>query len=108
MQEWAKSFYKSKAWLKCRNAYIRQRIGIDGGMCEECKDAQGYIVHHKTRLTKENVNDPEVSLNTDNLMYVCKECHDQYDGHGFRHNHRLKPLVEFDPTGMPVRLRARV
>ena len=106
MKEWAKSFYKSQAWIKCRNAYIRQRIGIDGGICEECKDNQGYIVHHKTMLTKENINDPEVSLNHDNLEFVCKECHDEFEGHGVGRK-APKPLVIFDATGMPIRMRAR-
>ena len=106
-KDFARSFYKSKAWSKCRNAYIRQRVGIDGGLCEECKDDLGYIVHHKEPLTELTINDPEISLNEDNLEYVCKKCHDEFDGHGFKHNHKLKPLVEFDATGMPVRLRAR-
>lgn len=106
-KDFARSFYKSKAWLKCRDAYIRQRIGIDGGMCEECKDNLGYIVHHKEPLTELTINDPEITLNTDNLEYVCKKCHDEFEGHGFKHNHKLKPLVEFDATGMPVRMRAR-
>ena len=107
MQTWAKSFYKSKAWLKCRNAYIRKRVAIDGGICEECHDNQGYIVHHKTMLTKDNVNDPEVTLDEKNLFFVCKSCHDEYDGHGVRHGHGLGLLVEFDADGMPVRSLSR-
>ena len=104
MKDWAKKFYKSQAWLKCRNAYIRKRVGIDGGLCEECKDDLGFIVHHKEHLTPENVADPEISLNEENLEYVCKACHDQFEGHGFKHDHKLKPLVVFDRDGMPIAL----
>ena len=108
MKEWARSFYKSSEWHKCRNAYIMKRVGIDGGMCEECRDGLGFIVHHKRHLTPENVNDPEISLNEANLEYVCKKCHDAFDGHGIKRGHALKVGVVFDPSGMPVsRVRAR-
>ena len=108
MKDWARSFYRSKAWLKCRNAYIRKRVGIDGGLCEVCKDDLGFIVHHKVHLTPENISDPEISLNEENLAYVCKACHDQFEGHGLQHAHKLQPLVVFDRDGMPVALtRAR-
>ena len=102
MQKWARKFYKSAAWHKCREAYIRKRVGIDGGICEECKDNLGYIVHHKTALTELTINDPEISLNEENLEFVCKPCHDEFDGHGIRRAHDLGPIVIFDATGMPI------
>ena len=34
-KEWAKSFYNGQKWKRCRNAFINERIGIDGGMCQE-------------------------------------------------------------------------
>ena len=75
-QEWAKAFYTGKRWAQCRDGYIKS---VDG-LCEECakrgKVVPGYIVHHKTKLTRENINDPDIALNWDNLMYVCKDCHD--------------------------------
>ena len=80
-KEWAKKFYKGKGWLNCRAAYIADRITIDGGVCEKCKDNLGYIVHHKIILTPENINDPDVTYNHNNLEYVCKPCHDEEEGH---------------------------
>ena len=74
---------------------------IDGGLCEECHEEQGYILHHKILLTEQNINNPNISLNHSNLKYVCKECHDQYAEHGVHNNH--KPLnVLFDANGMPL------
>ncbi len=102
-QEWARAFYKSKKWIKCRDSYIRDRIMIDGGLCEECRNNPGYIVHHKEMLTAENVSDPDVSLNHWKLKYVCRECHDLYEGHGL--NRAAKPLCTFDTEGQPVSLR---
>ena len=74
---------------------------IDGGLCEECKQEQGYIVHHKIYLTEQNINNPLISLNPDNLKYVCKRCHDSYDGHGV--GSKLK--VVFDESGQPIARR---
>jgi len=98
-QEWAKAFYRSIAWLRCRASYIAKRIAIDGGMCEECGEQLGYIVHHKVLLTPENINDPEIALNHDKLKYDCKQCHDKEEGH-FQNEDELP--YRFDETGQPV------
>lgn len=79
MKPYAQKFYNSNAWHKCRNEYINQRMLADGGMCEECHSAHGYIVHHIVHLNELNINDPDVTLNPDNLEYVCKECHDMFE-----------------------------
>lgn len=73
----AKKFYDSKTWKKCRQSFINHRITIDGGMCEHCKDKLGYIVDHKEELTPENINDPDVTLNHRNFQYLCLECHNK-------------------------------
>jgi len=77
---WAKGFYNSKAWERCRNSYIQQRILSDGGLCEKCHEDLGFIVHHVTELTPANIGDPDISLNHNNLQYVCKKCHDREHG----------------------------
>ena len=102
-QEFAKIFYKSKKWQRCRKSYIEYRITVDGGICEECRKSPGYIVHHKVILTEENINYPEVSLNHELLEYVCKDCHDMFEGHGL--NKGIRPLCIFDEAGQPVSLR---
>ena len=75
MRSIERKFYKSAAWLKCRAGYIK----YCGGLCERCLSkgivAPGYIVHHKIYLTPDNVNDPSISLNYDNLEYLCHDCH---------------------------------
>ena len=69
-KDWAKSFYKSKAWRDCRHAYFISRHGL----CERC-GGPGLIVHHRIYLTPQNINDPNVTLNWDNLELVCATCH---------------------------------
>ena len=40
----------------------------------------GEIVHHKTELTPENIDKPEITLCWDNLRLVCRECHAEQHG----------------------------
>lgn len=69
------SFYSSPAWKRCRAALVKER----GGLCELCLKrgiyTPGKIVHHKVELTAENINDINITLNHDNLLLVCQECH---------------------------------
>ncbi len=103
-KEWAKAFYNSKAWQQCRDSYISERIAIDGGICEVCGSSQGSIVHHKKILTQSNISNPDVTLKHSNLQYVCKDCHDKFEGHGVGSD-KIKPLFAFDKDGQPVSLR---
>jgi 5-methylcytosine-specific restriction endonuclease McrA len=80
MKPYAEEFYKSKAWKQCREAYARSK----GGLCEKClKDGRytaGEIVHHKVHLSPENITDPNVSLNWDNLELLCRLHHAEAHG----------------------------
>ena len=87
----AHSFYASYAWIKCARAYKREH----GGLCERCL-AKGLIVpgdevHHKIRLTPENISDPAVALNWENLILLCKPCH--LEEH--KHNNRRFNVDEY-------------
>ena len=73
--EFSDAFYQSGAWKKCRAGYLASV----GGLCERCAK-KGLIVpaeqvHHKTKLTPENLNDPSITLNWDNLEALCMDCH---------------------------------
>lgn len=75
MKDFAKEFYSSTAWKKCRRAYAKSV----GGLCEVCKAqgliTPGQIVHHKIHVDPGTIHDPGVLLNWDNLQLVCRECH---------------------------------
>jgi len=100
-QEFAKAFYNSKAWLKCRASYIADRTAIDGGLCQRCGEELGYIVHHKEWLTPENVNDPDIALNHDNLEYVCLLCHNKIDQESEDARYRFGPDGQVIPILPP-------
>ena len=48
---------------------------------------------HQIRLTVDNVNDTNISLNQDNLELLCKECHNK------EHGRFKKKEVLFDDDG---------
>ncbi|MCM1213305.1 MAG: hypothetical protein NC331_11370 [Lachnospiraceae bacterium] len=101
--EWAKPFYNSAQWKRCRDAYISKRLSVDGGLCEECHEQPGHIVHHKVALTPDNINDPDVTLDHRLLSYECKACHDRHEGHGNGGMH-VRPVCAFDQQGQPIPL----
>lgn len=75
MQKYAERFYKSQQWQAARDAAIKR----DAYLCRDCYTA-GRItpaeeVHHITEITPENINDPAITLNLDNLISLCRECH---------------------------------
>ena len=75
MKDYAEKFYKSKTWQKTRTAYVSYRRGL----CDRCLArgmyVPGEIVHHKVHITPQNITDPTVTLNFDNLELVCRNCH---------------------------------
>lgn len=87
----AKRFYKSKAWQKCRASYISKVYGI----CEHC-EAPGYIVDHIEEINIDNINDPNVTLNHDNLQYLCTPCHNKKT---FTRQEPLREGFTFDSDG---------
>lgn len=82
-QEWAKSFYKSKLWKDTRE-YILKR---DKYKCVKC-GAMAAEVHHKVWLTRDNINDPNISVNEKNLESLCYQCH--------KAEHIQKKIIEVD------------
>ncbi len=100
-QTWAKKFYNSKAWRQCRDAFIARRVAADGGMCQDCGEQLGTIVHHwPVMLNAANVGDAAVALSHANLRWVCHDCHDRYPGHGVAAS--ITPRIEFDADGEPI------
>ncbi|EKU45385.1 HNH endonuclease [Staphylococcus massiliensis] len=92
----ASSFYKSKKWVKCRNAYMSSQHHI----CERCGEL-ATICHHKEWLNETNVNDPYITLSWDNLEALCHECH---NAEHFKTSATAQGL-EFDKNGNLIKLK---
>ena len=94
-RDFSKKFYNSKEWIKCREAFKQSKYGI----CERC-GMPGEEVHHKIYLTPDNINNPYITLNWDNLELLCSSCHSK------EHNSKYESLredVQFDKNGDLVR-----
>ncbi len=69
-RDFARQFYSSTVWKNCRENYKKKKCYL----CERCGDI-GTEVHHIIHLTPDNIDNPEVTLNEDNLMCLCHQCH---------------------------------
>ncbi|MDR2898694.1 MAG: AAA family ATPase [Clostridiales bacterium] len=69
-KEFASWFYNSLKWQKARTAYMISKYYI----CERCGGA-ATIVHHIKPITPENIHDPHITLDPENLKAVCDDCH---------------------------------
>lgn len=68
-------FYETPEWKTVRENY-RKKVG---GLCEYCLARGIYnaceAVHHKIHVTPQNMYNPQITLNEDNLVALCRECH---------------------------------
>jgi 5-methylcytosine-specific restriction endonuclease McrA len=97
VKDYARKFYKSSAWRKCRESYFN----LKHGLCERCQ-GPGKIVHHKEYITPENINDPTITLNFSNLELLCQDCHNRE--HHEKYGVTAVGLM-FDENGMLVEVR---
>lgn len=76
-------FYNSTEWRKFRLCLIDERTNKSDGILYDEWDgnplinAYDIVLHHKTPLTLENVNDYNVSLNPENIMIVSQRSHNE-------------------------------
>ena len=70
-------FYCSKAW---RDLSFRLKIER-GGKCERTgevfADMSQLIAHHKIEITEDNVDDPQIALNPDNIEIISFDEHNK-------------------------------
>lgn len=96
MKEYAEGFYKSKAWQKCRASYIKSV----GGLCEDCLAKgiykSGDIVHHIEHITPQNITNTSITLDWNNLRYVCRDCHAK------EHNNKPNRRYQINDDGSVV------
>lgn len=76
------TFYQTKEWRKLLEQLRIERVAKDGILyCEYCGKpmikAYDIIGHHKKELTESNVNNLEISLNSDNVMLIHFKCHNK-------------------------------
>ena len=97
-KEYAKEFYKSTKWLRCKNAFLASK----NYECERC-GALAVVVHHRKYITPENISDPNITLNWDNLQALCLDCHNEVHGRGSRKV--IADGLMFDKNGNVVKIK---
>jgi 5-methylcytosine-specific restriction endonuclease McrA len=94
VKAWAEQFYNSDAWRACREGFLQSK----GYLCERCSTPDNPVVakiaHHKIYLTKENINNPYITLSWDNLEALCQDCHNKE-----HHRSERKKRYSFDANG---------
>lgn len=93
-REFAKAFYSSKTWQECRDEYAKSAHHLCEGCLRKGIYTPGIIVHHIEELTPETIDNPEKTLNFNNLELLCRACH------GEEHSSRAKGRrYVFDENG---------
>ena len=73
----AQTLYVSKAWVDLRFRLIMER----GPVCQQCgkimADSSQLVGHHRKPLTPANINDVMVTLNPNNILIICRDCHER-------------------------------
>jgi len=94
---WAEKFYASEAWKSTREAFLSSKDYL----CERCstKDnpVAAKIAHHKIYLTRDNINNPAISLAWANLEAVCQDCHNRE-----HHGDKTPDRYYFDERGRVI------
>ena len=85
------NFYKSKVWKQVRKLKIMK----ERGLCERCH-RQGKEVHHKIYLTNENIEDPNITIDFNNLELLCHDCHNQEHN---RSGMQIRKDISFNSNG---------
>lgn len=100
-RDFAKSFYNSKEWQKVREAVLMR----DKYLCQHC-GRPAEEVHHIKHLSPENIGDPSVTLDMNNLVSLCKDCHfEEHRGeHGKGRQSNEGYQYTFDEHGQLVKI----
>ena len=76
-QDYAKQFYASKAWIDLAMICKVQAAGICGRCGLAVVEPKLLIAHHKTALTPDNINEPQIALNPELIEVLCLDCHNK-------------------------------
>ena len=75
-----REFYSSSEWHAFRKVVIAERIARDGAVIDDYTgdtilNDYDVVLHHKTHLTPQNVNDPAIAFGEGNIMVVTHRSH---------------------------------
>ena len=95
ISEEVRAFYHSGQWHKVREVAMQREAYV----CRLCGRAAS-VCHHIKEVSADNVNDPAITLNLDNLMCLCQACHNRI--HGEERRRVTREGLAFDRNGRLV------
>lgn len=93
-----KDFYNTKTWRKLAEYYRNKHYYL----CEQCGN-YATEVHHRIHLNKNNISNPSIALNEDNLILLCHDCHNK-EHNRFSNKNKPNRTVEFNADGTIKRI----
>lgn len=93
-RSFALPLYQSRAWRLQRVAILKR----DLYRCRDCGRA-AEEVHHIVHLTPQNIHDINITLNPENLVSLCFECHRARHNNESAHIMPERTDFEFDEDG---------
>jgi len=104
----AHKFYHSKQWEGVRRMVWDRAHGLCEWCAEKGEVVPANVVHHVIPLSESNMNDVGITLNPENLVALCHDCHTlahQRLGKGALNGRKIEePRVGFDADGNVVKL----
>lgn len=100
-----KRFYSSVAWLTFRTQIIQSRMKDGRVICEKCGKSivvsKHIHVHHIHELSEDNYKDVNISMNPDNVLVWCHNCHNKHHGRFNGGGHKRKEKSVYIVYGPP-------
>lgn len=100
-------FYRSDAWERLIRILAAERLDENGNIiCAHCGRPiirkYDRIAHHVVPLTLGNVNDVQIALNPENIVFVHHRCHNEiHERFGFGHPNIRQPKKVYLVYGSP-------
>lgn len=93
-KDYSRAVYNGARWKNTKNSYLASVNYI----CERC-GAAAKVVHHKHYINPNNVTNPNILYNWDNLEALCQDCHNKEHHSGYNTAKGLR----FDDQGNLVK-----
>lgn len=94
-KKFSEKIYSSQKWKRLRKQIAESNFYICQ-MCGRPFSSDDIIIHHITHINQDNVDDPNVTFNSDNLCCVCRSCHAKIHRDDYRKKRGRNILFDAD------------
>ena len=94
-KKFAEKIYGSQKWKRLRKQIAESNFYICQ-MCGRPFSSDDIIIHHITHINQNNVDNPQITFNQDNLICVCRSCHAKIHRDDYRKRRGRNILFDAD------------